>query len=69
MPFFGTYNKNTHSFAEHLNKMDAFGFIPYDIITLQRISSNLLIQVDMLFVKKKSKYISLGQENIYNLGI
>ena len=68
IPFFGVYNQGVPSFQVHIEKIDNFGFIPYDIVSLQRITSDILIQVDVLFVNKNSKFIKLGQQEIRNLG-
>ena len=68
IPFFGVYNQGVPSFQVHIEKIDNFGFIPYDIVSLQRITSDILIQIDVLFVNKNSKFIKLGQQEISNLG-
>tara|TARA_B100002019_G_C21205534_1_gene566434 strand:- start:373 stop:1086 length:714 start_codon:yes stop_codon:yes gene_type:complete len=68
IPFFGAYNQGVPSFQVHIEKIDNFGFIPYDIVSLQRITSDILIQIDVLFVNKNSKFIKLGQQEISNLG-
>jgi len=68
MPFFGKYNEGVPSFQAHIEKIDNFGFIPYDIVSLQRNTNDILIQIDVLFVNKNSKFIKLGQQEINNLG-
>tara|TARA_B110000208_G_scaffold77208_1_gene98925 strand:+ start:11772 stop:13349 length:1578 start_codon:yes stop_codon:yes gene_type:complete len=55
MPLFGEYNRNVDNFYEHINFMDSIGFIPFE-----KIESHYLdkfnFQIDLLFVKKKSKH-------------
>ena len=62
------YNYNSPNFHEYIKFLDNIGFIPYDICEVHKID-NVLIQVDILFIKKsKFKNIHLGKKilNILN---
>lgn len=62
------YNYNSPNFHEYIKFLDDIGFIPYDICEVHKID-NVLIQVDILFIKKsKFKNIHLGKKilNILN---
>tara|TARA_Y100000361_G_scaffold118134_1_gene109422 strand:- start:11153 stop:12805 length:1653 start_codon:yes stop_codon:yes gene_type:complete len=51
LPFIGQYNENVPDFISHIQFMDSIGFHPYDILE-QHVIANVLIQVDILFVRK-----------------
>lgn len=62
------YNYNSPNFNEYIKYLDDIGFIPYDICEVHKID-NVLIQVDILFIKKsKFKKIHLNKKilNILN---
>ena len=48
----GKYNENVPNFIEHIEYMDSIGYILYDIIEIHKIE-NIIIQLDIIFIKKK----------------
>lgn len=67
LPFMGEYNKGVPNFLNHIEFMDKIGFIPYDIVELHR-AKGILIQIDIIFIKKNHDLISKSQLIINNLG-
>lgn len=62
MPLFGKYNECTPNFSEHIRFMDSIGFCPFDIIDNHYIN-NFNMQIDMLFINKKSNvYLNFKNE-------
>jgi hypothetical protein len=68
VPFAGQYNKGVSSFQEHICYMKSIGFLPFDIIELHR-ASNILIQIDIIFIRESSPMWVKTQETICNLGL
>ena len=68
VPFAGKYNKGVPSFQEHICYMKSIGFLPFDIIELHR-ASNILFQIDLLFIRESSPMWVKTQESICNLGV
>lgn len=63
MPFVGTFNSGVASFKDHINFMDDLGFVPLDIEELHR-PHNILIQLDIVFVRKSSPLLQRVQDVI-----
>lgn len=53
--FAGQYNQGAPTFAEYIAYMDSIGFAPLDIPELHR-ANGVLIQIDILFLRKSSPY-------------
>ena len=68
MPFMCQYNENTPNFLEHIQKLDDFGFVPYDIVDQHRSNETLLFQIDMCFINKKHELNKKFQSDIDNMG-
>jgi hypothetical protein len=68
LPFAGQYNMGVASFQEHICYMKSIGFLPYDIVELHR-ASDILIQVDLLFIRETSDMWVKTQESISSLGV
>jgi FkbM family methyltransferase len=68
VPFAGQYNKGVPSFQDHISYMKSIGFLPYDIVELHR-ASDILFQIDVLFVRETSPIWVKIQESICNLGV
>lgn len=51
VPFMGEYNIGAPNFYEHINYMENIGYRVYDIVELHRVE-NILIQIDIIFIKK-----------------
>jgi FkbM family methyltransferase len=68
LPFAGQYNKGVPSFEEHISYMKSIGFLPFDIVELHR-ASDILIQVDLLFIRETSSIWVKTQECICKLGV
>ena len=68
LPFAGQYNRGVPSFQEHICYMKSVGFIPYDITEIHK-ASDILIQVDILFIRETSDIWVKIQENISNFGV
>jgi FkbM family methyltransferase len=52
-PFAGQYNDGSPCFFEYIKYLDSIGFSPFDITELHK-AGGILIQVDILFIKKTS---------------
>mmetsp|Transcript_11918 Transcript_11918/g.37287 ORF Transcript_11918/g.37287 Transcript_11918/m.37287 type:complete len:174 (+) Transcript_11918:3-524(+) len=75
VPFAGSYNKGAPGFLRHLSFMDAAGFAPWDISELHRLNDHgdftgtgHLIQIDILFLRKGSRFWHSVQEAISTVG-
>jgi len=51
VPFMGEYNIGAPNFYEHINFMENIGYRVFDIVELHRVD-NILIQIDIIFIKK-----------------
>ena len=51
VPFMGEYNKGAPNFYEHINYMENIGYRVFDIVELHRVD-NILIQIDIIFIKQ-----------------
>ena len=51
VPFMGEYNIGAPNFYEHMNYMENIGYRVFDIVELHRVD-NILIQVDIIFIKQ-----------------
>lgn len=54
------YNKGTPTFLETLTFMDEFGYVPLDITELHYLRSGELCEVDVMFVRKGSRFLKTG---------
>jgi FkbM family methyltransferase len=50
------YNENSPDFAEVVAYLNALGYLLFDICDEHRLSNDALVQVDLMFVKKSSRY-------------
>ena len=55
------YNKNSPNLTEYINYLNLIGFIPFDICEVHRIDE-VLIQVDILFIKK-TEFSKINSKN------
>ena len=62
-PFAGCYNKNSPTFLEYISYLDSIGFLPLNI-TEQHYANNILIQIDILFLRKTSTYWNSIQQKL-----
>jgi len=67
VPFMGEYNIGAPNFYEHLNYMENIGYRVYDIVELHRVD-NILIQIDIIFIKKGHDFESKVDLIIKKLG-
>ena len=51
VPFMGEYNIGAPNFYEHIKYMENIGYRVFDIVELHRVD-NILIQIDVIFIKK-----------------
>ena len=51
VPFMGEYNIGAPNFYEHIQYMENIGYRVFDIAELHRVD-NILIQIDVIFIKK-----------------
>ena len=51
VPFMGEYNIGAPNFYEHINYMENIGYRVFDIVELHRVD-NILIQIDIIFIKQ-----------------
>ena len=51
VPFMGEYNIGAPNFYEHINYMENIGYRVFDIVELHRVD-NILIQIDIIFIRK-----------------
>ena len=66
LPFVGQYNKGAPSFFEHIQYMNDIGFVPFDICELHS-AKNLLIQIDICFVRQDGDICKKAQTVIESL--
>ena len=55
VPFMGEYNIGAPNFYEHINYMENIGYRVFDIVELHRVD-NILIQIDIIFIKKGHEF-------------
>ena len=67
MPFMGEYNIGVPNFYEHIKYMDEIGYQVYDIIEMHRVE-DILIQIDIIFLKKGHFFEKKVNNIIKNLG-
>jgi len=67
MPFMGEYNIGVPNFYEHIKYMDEIGYQVYDIIEMHRVK-DILIQIDIIFLKKGHIFEKKVNNIIKNLG-
>lgn len=67
VPFMGEYNIGVPSFFEHIKYMHQINYIVFDIIELHRVD-NILIQIDIVFIKKGYYFENSVNKIIQNLG-
>ena len=67
MPFMGEYNIGVPNFYEHITYMDEIGYQVYDIIEMHR-AEDILIQIDIIFLKKGHIFEKKVNNIIKNLG-
>lgn len=67
VPFMGEYNIGAPNFYEHINYMENIGYRVYDIVELHRVD-NILIQIDIIFIKKGHDFESKVDLIIKKLG-
>jgi FkbM family methyltransferase len=60
------YNKNSPGLTEYINYLNLIGFIPYDICEVHRIDE-VLIQIDILFIKKSEFNKINSKDKILNI--
>ena len=58
--FAGQYNEKAPSFVDYIRMLDDIGFAPLDITEMHR-ANEILFQVDILFLRKKSPLWSMVQ--------
>ena len=51
VPFMGEYNIGAPNIYEHINYMENIGYRVFDIVELHRVD-NILIQIDIIFIKQ-----------------
>ena len=51
VPFMGEYNIGAPNFYEHINYMENIGYRVFDIVEQHRVD-NILIQIDIIFIKQ-----------------
>lgn len=66
MPFAGEYNEGVASFGEHIKYMENIGYRVLDIPEIHYTKCGFPLQVDILFVDKKSKILKKVQDGIEN---
>ena len=67
VPFMGEYNIGVPDFFEHIKYMNKIGYRVFDIIELHRVE-DILIQIDIVFIKNKSKFEKNVDHIIKSLG-
>ena len=67
VPFMGEYNIGVANFFEHIRYMDQIGYRVFDIIELHRVD-DILIQIDLIFIKKGHHFEKHVDHIIQNLG-
>tara|TARA_B100000686_G_scaffold171875_1_gene179082 strand:- start:12246 stop:12908 length:663 start_codon:yes stop_codon:yes gene_type:complete len=67
VPFMGQYNIGVPNFFEHIKYMQEIGYSVFDIVELHRVQG-ILIQIDLIFIKKKNDFEKHVDQMIKNLG-
>ena len=62
IPFMGEYNVGVPNFFEHIKYMNKIGYQVYDIIEMHRVEG-ILIQIDIIFIKKGHAF----EKNVHNI--
>ena len=67
VPFMGEYNIGVPNFFEHIKYMDQINYRVFDIVELHRVN-DILIQIDLIFIKKGHYFEKSVNKIIQNLG-
>ena len=67
LPFMGEYNIGVPGFFEHIKYMDEIGYKVFDLIEMHRVQE-ILIQVDIIFIKKGNVFEKHVDQIIKSLG-
>jgi FkbM family methyltransferase len=67
IPFMGEYNIGVPNFFEHIKYMDQINYRVFDIVELHRVD-DILIQIDLIFIKKGHHFEKSVSKIIQNLG-
>ena len=67
VPFMGQYNIGVSNFFEHIKYMQEIGYSVFDIVELHRVE-DILIQIDVIFIKKGHHFEKHVDQIIQNLG-
>ena len=67
VPFMGEYNIGISNFFEHIKYMDQIDYRVFDIVELHRVD-DILIQIDLIFIKKGHHFEKSVNKIIQNLG-
>ena len=70
MPFAGAYNSGAPRFSEYIAYLDSVGFSPFDIPEqhhMRHMHQSFILQIDMIFVRKNSRFIDQIQKAIKHL--
>mgnify|MGYP005625737889 FL=1 len=67
VPFMGEYNIGVSNFFEHIKYMDQIDYRVFDIVELHRVD-DILIQIDLIFIKKGHHFEKSVNKIIQNLG-
>jgi hypothetical protein len=63
----GEYNIGVSNFFEHIKYMDQIDYRVFDIVELHRVD-DILIQIDLIFIKKGYHFEKSVNKIIQNLG-
>ena len=69
----GSYNRGAPSFTESIAALSALGWVPFDIPEQHRLvdkreGTSFTIQVDLVFVRRGSRYLKRAQRSIGEFG-
>jgi len=67
VPFMGQYNIGVSNFFEHIKYMQEIGYSVFDIVELHRVE-DILIQIDLIFIKNGHGFEKHVDQIIKNLG-
>ena len=67
VPFMGEYNIGVSNFFEHIKYMDQIDYRVFDIVETHRVD-DILIQIDLIFIKKGHDFEKSVNKIIQNLG-
>ena len=67
LPFMGQYNIGVPNFYEHIKYINEINFKVFDIIEMHRVQG-ILIQIDIIFIKKENIFEKHVDQMIKNLG-